>query len=91
MKPQNSLILVQFEEEKEKQTAAGVYVPPSAENTAIGFLRQGTVLAVNRKEETEEKDIKVGDTIYFNKNAITTIPTEKDKYLVRKEDVYLVL
>lgn len=91
MKPQNSLILVEMEETKEKRTEAGIFVPPTAENNAIGFLRKGTVVAVNRKEETEEKDIKVGDEIYFNKNAVTTIPTEKNKVLVRKEDVYIVL
>ena len=91
MKPQNSLILVEYKQETEKKTEAGIYVPPTAENNAIGFLRMGTVIAVNRKEETEEQDIKPGDKVYFNKNAITTIPTEKDNVLVRKEDIYLVL
>jgi len=91
MKPQNSLILVEYKQETEKKTEAGIYVPPTAENNAIGFLRMGTVIAVNRKEETEEHDIKPGDKVYFNKNAITTIPTEKDNVLVRKEDIYLVL
>lgn len=91
MKPQNSLILIEYVEETEKRTEAGIYVPPTSENNAIGFLREGKVVAVNRKEETEEKDINVGDTVYFNKNAITTIPTEKNKVLVRKEDIYLVV
>ena len=90
MKPQNSLILVRYVEEKEKKTEMGVIITQSAENNAIGFLREGVVVEVKRKEETEG-DIKVGDTIYFNKNAITTIPTEKDLILVRKEDVYLVI
>ena len=76
--------------QKEKKTEMGVIITQSAENNAIGFLREGVVVEVNRKEETEG-DIKVGDTIYFNKNAITTIPTEKDLILVRKEDVYLVI
>lgn len=91
MKPVNSLILVQYEEEKEKQTETGIYIPPTAENNAIGFLRSGKVLEINRKEAEEEKDIKVGDTVLFNKNAICYIPTEKDKVFVRKEDVYGVI
>lgn len=90
MKPLNSLILIHYEEEKEKKTEAGIFVPTTAENNAIGFLRMGTVLEINRKEE-EDGDIKVGDKVYFNKNAIATIPTEKDNVLVRKEDIYLVM
>lgn len=90
MKPINTLILVQYEEEKEKKTEQGIFIPKSAENNAIGFLRIGTVLEINRKE-AEEGDIKVGDKIYFNKNAICYIPTEQDKIFVRKEDIYGVL
>jgi len=88
MKPVNTLILVEFEEEKEVRTETGIYIQKSAENNALGFLRSGKVLAVNRKEETEEKDIKVGDTVYFNKNAVCYIPTAKNQVFVRKEDVY---
>lgn len=91
MKPQNSMIHVRFVEEKEKHTEAGIYIPPTAEDNAISFLRSGEVLGINRKEETENKDIKVGDTVLFNKNAICRIPTTKDEVLVRKEDIYAVL
>jgi co-chaperonin GroES (HSP10) len=90
MKPQNSLILIEVEEEQEKATKSGVIIPKTAEDKAINSLRIGTVIAVNRKEE-EENDIKVGDEIYFDKYAIKSIPTEKNKFLVRKEDIYLVL
>lgn len=90
MKPLNSLILIEYVEETEKKTESGIYIPPAAENNAIGFLRQGKVLEINRKEE-EEKDIKIGDTVLFNKNAICFIPTEKDKIFVRKEDIYGVM
>ena len=90
MKPINTLILVQYEEETEKKTEQGIFIPKSAENNAIGFLRVGKVIEINRKEE-EEGDIKVGDEVYFNKNAICYIPTEKDKVFVRKEDIDGVL
>lgn len=92
MKPQNSLILIEYKEETEKKTEAGVILPKSTSaNMATGFLRLGRVLAVNRKEETEEHDIKVGDEVYFNINAKTLIPKQDDKILVRKEDIYLVV
>ena len=63
MKPQNSLILVEVEEEKEKTTVTGVIIPTTVEDKAISSLRIGTVIAINRKEE-EEKDIKVGDEVW---------------------------
>lgn len=87
MKPLNSLILIEYVEQTEKKTEAGIYIPPTAENNAIGFLRTGKVLEIN-KEEAEEGEIKIGDIVLFNKNAIATIPTEKDKVFVRKEDIY---
>ena len=90
MKTQNSLILVEVEEEKEKTTVTGVIIPTTVEDKSISSLRIGTVIAINRKEE-EEKDIKVGDEVYFDKFAVKSIPTEHNKFLVRKEDIYLVL
>lgn len=91
IKPLNTLFLVKYIEEKEKQTEAGVYIPKTAENNAIGFLRMGEVIEINRKEADEEQDIAVGDKIYFNKNAICYIPEEKEKIFVRKEDIYGVV
>lgn len=90
MKPQNTLILVSYEEPKEKTTKSGIIITGSGDQ-ARGFLREGTVLEINRKEETEEKDIKVGDKILFNINAYCYLPNDKTKGLIRKEDVYLVL
>ena len=90
MKPQNSLILGKYEEPKDKQTGTGIYIPDTA-NNATSFLRSGEVLAINRKEEVEEKDIKVGDKVLFNKNALAPVPTVDNEYLVRKEDIYAVI
>ena len=92
MKPQNSLILIEYVEETEKKTDVGVILPQSTSmHGAVDFLKSGKVLAVNRKEETEEHDIKVGDTVYFNINAKTLVPKHPDKILVRKEDIYMVM
>ena len=87
MQPLNSLILIEYEEPKEKKTEAGLYVPPSANTvTAKDFLKQGKVLAVN----TEETIIKVGDTVLFNIHSITRVPQTENQYFIRKEDLYAV-
>ena len=83
MQPLNSQILIEYKEEIEKKTSSGVYIPPAAENNAIGFLRSGKVLEINKKEK-EEGEIKVGDTVLFNKNAICYIPAEKELRLTRR-------
>ena len=90
MRPQNSLILVKYEEKKEKKTEAGIFIPEASQDNALSFLRSGEVLAINKKEE-EEGEIKVGDQVLFNKNAICYIPTVKDEILVRKEDIYGII
>ena len=84
--PYNTNILVMFEEQKEKRTESGLYVPTSVDSNAFGFLRAGTVLAVNK----DCKDIKEGDIVLF-KNAVVDIPTNKVKKLIRTEDVYAVI
>lgn len=91
MKPQNSWILIEYEEPKEKKTESGIILT-GGEDVASGFLREGLVLEINRIEETENKDIKVGDRVLFNKNAMkANIPNEPNKRLIRKEDIYVVL
>jgi co-chaperonin GroES (HSP10) len=85
MLPLNSLIMVEYEEPAEKKTEAGLYVPPTTTTiTAQDFLKEGTVLAVNPKEE----NIKVGDVVYFNIHAKTLVPGTKNQYFVRTEDLY---
>lgn len=91
MKPLNSLILIEYEEPVEKKTETGIYVPPTADNNALGHLREGKVIEINRKEETEDKDIKIGDTVLFNKLAATKVPGNDKLRLIRKEDLYAVL
>lgn len=85
--PYNTNILIMYEEEQEKRTESGIYVPPSVDGNAFGFLRAGIVLEVNK----DCTDIKKGDTVLFNKNAVADIPTNKVKKLIRTEDVYAVI
>lgn len=87
MKPLNNEILIEYETPTEAKTEGGLYVPPSQDGKANSFLREGKVLAVN-KDETE---LKEGDTVLFNYNARVYIPKHKDKILLRKEDIYIVL
>lgn len=87
MKPLNTLILIEFEEAGETKTKSGLYVPATVDKNALGFLREGKVLAVNPKEEI----VKVGDTVLFNKNAAVEVPGNKSQRLIRTEDLYAVL
>ena len=84
LKPLNNYLLVQQEKEQEK-TKGGLYMP-QVTNTAADLLRKGTVLAVS--EDIENKSVKEGMKVYYNKLAITNIPDEEDTILVRVEDVY---
>lgn len=87
MKPLNNEILIEYEVPTEAKTEGGLYVPPSQDGKANSFLREGKVLAVNKDEE----EIKEGDVVLFNYNAKVFIPKEKNKMLVRREDIYLIV
>ena len=87
IQPLNTYVLVEFKEEAEQKTESGLYVPPTANNNALGFLREGLVKAVNPKCE----NIKVGDKVLYNKNAVANIPNSKELKLVREEDIYAVM
>lgn len=85
--PLNTNILIEYQEQTEKQTKNGIYIPQSVDENATGFLRTGKVVEVNPDCTT----IEVGDIVLFNKNATCTIPTDKTKRLVRTEDIYAVI
>lgn len=87
MKPLNSEILIEYEVPTESKTEGGLYVPPSQDGKANNFLRIGKVLEVNSKEE----EIKVGDNILFNYQTKVKVPEHPNKFLVRKEDVYMIM
>lgn len=87
MQPLNTLILIEYEEPKEKKTEAGLFVPPSASTvTAKDFLKSGKVLEVNAEETIIKKD----DIVLFNIHSIVKVPQTENHYLIRKEDLYAV-
>lgn len=88
LKPMNTYILVDVKKEEEK-TAGGLYVPQSANHNPNNILKEGTIVAVSKK--AEEEGYAEGQVIYFNKHAVTTVPTDDTKGIVRMEDVYAVL
>ena len=87
MKPLNNYLLLQIEDEN-KQTQSGLYVPQSTTLNATDILKLGTVVA---KSIEIKKDISVGDKVYYNKNAITNVPNDKEHVLVRVEDLYAIV
>lgn len=87
MLPLNNYILIEYEEPKEKQTEGGLYVPPATTTvSAKNYLKEAKVLAVN----TDIKNIKEGDTIYFDLRAKVVVPGTTNQYVIRGEDIYLV-
>ena len=90
MIPLNSYIIVELEEEKET-SAGGLYVPKGSNANAVDILKSGKVLALSESVKQDSRmNIDVGDIVFYNKNAITKIPNEPDKILIRKEDLYFV-
>lgn len=85
MLPLNNLVLIEYEEPKEKKSEGGLYVPPATTTvTAKDFLKEGKVLEVN----PDAKHVKAGDIIYFDIRAKVIVPSTNNQYFVRGEDVY---
>jgi len=90
MKPLNSEILITYEEPTEKKTEGGLYIPPETNKmggTARDFLKKGVVVEVAQKEEI----VKPGDEVLFDFRARVNVPNMADHYLLRSEDVYMIL
>ena len=90
MKPCNKEILINYEEPTEQKSEGGLYIPPETNKiggTANDFLKEGTVIAVNEKEEV----IKEGDKVLFDYRARVRVPNNPTKFLVRDVDIYMIL
>ena len=85
MIPVNNYILVNIGEEQ-KTNENGLYIPKNTDISGSDILKEGTVEEVS----SEIKGIVKGNTIYFNKHAITKVPHHSNLVLVRKEDVYMI-
>ena len=76
-KPLKDRVFVSFSEEAEK-TTGGLYIPDAAKEKP----QKGKVEAVG----SEAKDVKVGETILFDKYSGSKINIEGDDFLIIKEE-----
>ncbi|MDA8432301.1 MAG: co-chaperone GroES [Nitrospiraceae bacterium] len=76
-KPLKDRVFVKYSEEGEK-TAGGIYIPDSAKEKP----QKGVVEAVG----SEVKDVKVGNTILFDKYSGSKINIDNNEYLIIKEE-----
>lgn len=76
-KPLKDRVFVKYSAEAEK-TAGGLYIPESAKEKP----QKGIIEAVG----SEVKEIKVGDTILFDKYSGSKINIDNNEYLIIKEE-----
>ncbi|MCX8031052.1 MAG: co-chaperone GroES [Thermodesulfovibrionales bacterium] len=78
IKPLKERVVVKYSSEELEKTAGGIYVPDVAKEKP----QKGTVLAVG----SEVKELKVGDTVLFDKYSGTKIKLDDVEYLIIKEE-----
>ncbi|MBA3060751.1 MAG: co-chaperone GroES [Nitrospirae bacterium] len=87
-KPLRDRVFVKYSSEEEK-TAGGLYIPDAAKEKP----QKGTVMAVGTGRITEDgkrqpMEVKVGDTILFDKYSGSKIKMDNEEYLIiREEDI----
>ncbi|GAQ95465.1 chaperonin GroES [Thermodesulfovibrio aggregans] len=81
IKPLKDRVVVKFASEELEKTPGGIYVPDVAKEKP----QKGTVLEVG----SEVKEVKVGDTVLFDKYAGTKIKIDDVEYLIIKEEEIL--
>ena len=87
-KPLRDRVFVKFSSEEEK-TAGGLFIPDAAKEKP----QKGTVIAVGPGRVGEDgkrqpMDVKVGNTILFDKYSGSKIKIEDEEYLIiREEDI----
>jgi chaperonin GroES len=87
-KPLRDRVFVKFSSEEEK-TSGGLFIPDTAKEKP----QKGTVIAVGSGRITDDgkrqpMDVKVGDTILFDKYSGSKIKVDDEEYLIiREEDI----
>ncbi|HZV47186.1 MAG TPA: co-chaperone GroES [Thermodesulfovibrionales bacterium] len=87
-KPLRDRVFVKFSSEEEK-TSGGLFIPDTAKEKP----QKGTVIAVGSGRITDDgkrqpMDVKVGDTILFDKYSGSKIKIDDEEYLIiREEDI----
>lgn len=77
LKPLKDRVFVSYTEETEK-TAGGIYVPDTAKEKP----QRGKVEAVG----SEVKEIKVGDTVLFDRYSGSRVKVNEAEHLIIKEE-----
>jgi chaperonin GroES len=85
-KPLKDRVFVKFSTEEEK-TAGGLFIPDSAKEKP----QKGVVVAVGTGRVTDDgkqqpMEVKVGDTILFDKYSGSKIKIDDQEYLIIKEE-----
>jgi chaperonin GroES len=88
-KPLKDRVFVKYSNEEEK-TAGGLYIPDTAKEKP----QKGTVIAVGPGKVTDDgklqpMEVKVGDTILFDKYSGSKINMDNEEYLIIREESIL--
>ncbi len=81
IKPLKDRVVVKYSSEELEKTPGGIYVPDVAKEKP----QKGTVIEVG----SEVKEVKVGDTVLFDKYAGSKIKIDDVEYLIIKEEEIL--
>lgn len=87
-KPLRDRVFVKYSSEEEK-TAGGLYIPDAAKEKP----QKGTVIAIGTGKVTDDgkrqpMEVKVGDTILFDKYSGSKIKMDNEEFLIiREEDI----
>ncbi|MFQ5780441.1 MAG: co-chaperone GroES [Nitrospiria bacterium] len=76
-RPLKDRVFVSYSDEPEK-TSSGLYIPDAAKEKP----QQGKIEAIG----SEVKDVKVGNTILFDKYSGSKIKLDNQEYLILKEE-----
>jgi chaperonin GroES len=85
-KPLKDRVLVKYSDEPEK-SAGGIYIPDTAKEKP----QKGEVIAVGPGKVTDDgkvqkMEVKVGDTVLFEKYSGSKINIDNTEYLIIRED-----
>jgi chaperonin GroES len=81
IKPLKERVVVKYSSEELEKTPGGIYVPDVAKEKP----QKGTVIEIG----SEVKEVKVGDTVLFDKYAGSKIKVDDVEYLIIKEEEIL--
>ncbi len=81
IKPLKDRVVVKYSSEELEKTPGGIYVPDVAKEKP----QKGTVIEIG----SEVKEVKVGDTVLFDKYAGSKIKIDDVEYLIIKEEEIL--